>query len=115
LILSPARPLGILSAAFLAGVLLIGVVLFELERDSALAFSIPIRGGQVLATIGDAIDFVAGLSQERLERHYWYRAVLMLNTAVKRPQFRAAATINLHTAVAMDFLLSEHELLVPDN
>jgi hypothetical protein len=31
----------------------------------------------------------------------------MLNTAVKRPQFLATATINLHTAVAMDRLLSE--------
>jgi hypothetical protein len=72
---------------------------------TALAFSIPMKSGQVLATVGDAIDFVGRLPQERLARHYWYRAVVMLNTALKSPHF--LATINLQAAAAMDFLLSE--------
>ena len=33
-----------------------GVHLFELERYSALAFSIPMKGDQISATVGDAID-----------------------------------------------------------
>jgi len=86
---------------------ILGVILFELQRDSALAFSIPIKSGQVLATVGDAIDFVGRLPQERLARHYWFRAVVMLNTALKSPHFLTTATINLHVATAMDFLLSE--------
>ena len=81
--------------------------MFKLERDAALAFSIPLKSGLVLATVGEAIDFVARLPQERLSRHYWFRAVVMLNTAVKRPHFLATAKINLHAAAAMDFLLSE--------
>ena len=84
-----------------------GAALSRLERESALAFSIPVKGGQVLTTIGHAIDFVGSLSQERLDRHYWYRAVVVLNTAIKSPQFLTTATINLHAALAMDFLLSE--------
>ena len=81
--------------------------MFELQGDSALAFSITIKSGQVLATVGDAIDFVGRLPQERLARHYWFRAVVMLNTALKSPHFLTTATINLHAAAAMDFLLSE--------
>jgi len=89
-----------------------GAALFELGRDAALSFSIPIKDGQVLATVGEAIDFVTKLPQERLARHYWFRAVVMLNTAVKRPHFLATATINLHAAVAMDLLLSETSITV---
>jgi len=85
--------------------------LFELERDAALAFSIPMKGGQVLATVGEAIDFVTRLPQEQLGRHYWFRAVVMLNTAVKHPHFLATATINLHAAAAMDFLLIESDTI----
>lgn len=81
--------------------------MFELERDTALAFSIPIKGDHVLTTVGDAIDFVGKLPQERLARRYWFRAVVMLNTALKSPHFLATATINLQAAAAMDFLLSE--------
>jgi hypothetical protein len=39
--------------------------LFELERYSALAFSIPIKGGQISATVGDAIDFFGSLSAKQ--------------------------------------------------
>lgn len=43
---------------------IVGVILFELQRDSALAFSIPMKSGQVLATVGDAIDFGGRVPQE---------------------------------------------------
>ncbi len=43
----------------------------------------PIKGGHELATIGHAIDFVGSLSQKRLDRHCWYGAVVVLNTAFK--------------------------------
>jgi hypothetical protein len=54
---------------------------FELERDSSLAFPIIFRR-QVLQTIGDAIDLFSKLSYDQVDRHYWHRAVITVHTAI---------------------------------
>jgi hypothetical protein len=79
----------------------LGRQVFELERESFLAFPVICRG-QLLQTIGDAIALFSRLSPEQTDRHYWHRAVITVNTAIKCRQYLKTATINLQTAVLMD-------------
>jgi hypothetical protein len=82
--------------------------LFELERNSSLAFPITFKG-EILKTVGEATDLFSKLSREQIERPYWHRAVIMMHVAVKCRQYLKTATINLQTAVAMDFDLLAQE------
>jgi hypothetical protein len=84
--------------------------LFELERNSRLAFPITFKG-ETLETVGEATDLFAKLSPEQIDRHYWHRAVIMMHVAIKCRQYLKAATINLQTAVAMDFDLPDRRRL----
>jgi hypothetical protein len=75
--------------------------LYELERNSRLAFPIMFKG-QTLETVGEATDLFAQLSHEQINRHYWHRAVITMQTAIKSRLYLKTATINLQTAVAME-------------
>jgi hypothetical protein len=75
--------------------------LFELERNSRLAFPIVFRD-QTLDTVGQAIDLFSKLSPEQASRHYWSRAVLMMQIAIRSGPYLTAATINLETAATID-------------
>ena len=75
--------------------------MFELQRDCTLAFPV-LCNGQVLQTVGDAIDLFSKLSHDQIDRHYWHRAIITLNTAIKCQQYLKTATINLQTATTMD-------------
>jgi hypothetical protein len=76
-------------------------MLFELERNSRLAFAIVFKG-RTLETVGEATDLFAQLSHEKTNRHYWQRAVITMHVAIKCRQYLKTATINLQTAVTMD-------------
>ena len=75
--------------------------MFELERNSGLAFPIMFRD-QALETVGQAIDLFSKLSPEQASRPYWSRAVLMMQIAIKSRPYLKAATINLETAVILE-------------
>ncbi len=75
--------------------------MFELERNSRLAFPIMFRD-QTLDTVGQAIDLFSKLSPEQASRHYWNRAVLMMQIAIRNRPYLTAATINLETAATID-------------
>jgi hypothetical protein len=75
--------------------------LFELERNSRLAFPITFRD-ETLDTVGQAIDLFSKLSPEQSSRHYCSRAVLMMQTAIRSRRYLTAATINLETAATID-------------
>jgi hypothetical protein len=57
---------------------------------------------QTLDTVGQAIDLFSKLSPEQASRHYWSRAVLMMQTAIRSRPYLTAATINLETAATID-------------
>jgi hypothetical protein len=78
----------------------LGLLLFELERNSRLAFPIVFRD-QTLETVGQAIDLFSKLSPEQATRHYWNRAILMMQIAIKSRPYLTAATINLETAATI--------------
>jgi hypothetical protein len=75
--------------------------LFELERNSRLTFPV-VFGDQTIDTVGQAIDLFSKLSPEQASRHYWSRAVLMMQIAIRSRPYLAAATINLETAATID-------------
>ena len=78
-----------------------GRLLFELERNSRLAFPIMFKG-RTLETVGEATDLFARLSHEQISRPYWHRAVLMMQVAIKCRQYLKTATFNLQTAADME-------------
>ena len=59
-------------------------------------------GDQTIDTVGQAIDLFSKLSPEQASRHYWSRAVLMMQIAIRSRPYLAAATINLETAATID-------------
>ena len=87
--------------------------MFELERDSRLAFPIAFKA-HALDTVGSAIDLFAKLSPEQIDRHYWHRAVLTMQVAIKCRQYLKTATINLETAGAMEAYLAGPEARPPN-
>jgi hypothetical protein len=75
--------------------------LFELGREDGLAFPVKYKGN-VLTTVGDAVDVFSKLSNDQVDQPYWHRALITMNTATKCRQYLKVATINLQTAIMME-------------
>jgi hypothetical protein len=82
--------------------------LLDLERKSPLAFSLALKDGRTIETVGDAADFLSSLSEEQRERAHWKAAIMMLNNAMKESRYLTTATINLRSALLYDRLI-EHQ------
>src|SRR6478736_5336511 len=82
-----------------------GAVLLELERRSPLAFSLTLKDGRVIQTVGDAADLLSALTDDQRERAHWKTAILMLNNAIREPRYLTTATINLRSALLYDRLI----------
>lgn len=81
--------------------------MLDLEKKSPLAFSLALKDGRTIETVGDAADFLSSLNAEQRERAHWKAAILMLNNAMKESRYLTTATINLRSALLYDRLI-EH-------
>ena len=79
----------------------------DLEKRSPLAFSLALKDGRTLETVGDAADFLSGLTEDQRERAHWKTAILMFNNAMRESRYLKTATVNLRSALLYDVLI-EH-------
>jgi hypothetical protein len=77
----------------------------EVNNATSLAFTLELRDGRSIARVGEAADYLAGLTQEQREAGHWKVAIRMLNNAIKEPSYLRAATMSLQTALLLDGVL----------
>ena len=81
--------------------------MLDLEKTSPLAFSLTLKDGRKLETVGDAANYLSSLTEEQRERVHWKTAVLMLNNAMKESRYLTTATVNLRSALLYDRLIEQ--------
>jgi hypothetical protein len=81
--------------------------LLDLEKTSPLAFSLTLKDGRKLETVGDAANYLTSLTEEQRERVHWKTAILMLNNAMKESRYLTTATVNLRSALLYDRLIEQ--------
>jgi hypothetical protein len=81
--------------------------LLDLERTSPLAFSLTLKDGRKLETVGDAANYLSSLTEEQRERVHWKTAILMFNNAMKESRYLTTATVNLRSALLYDRLIEQ--------
>ena len=81
--------------------------LLDLEKTSPLAFSLTLKDGRKLETVGDAASYLSSLTEEQRERVHWKTAILMLNNAMKESRYLTTATVNLRSALLYDRLIEQ--------
>ena len=81
--------------------------MLDLEKTSPLAFSLTLKDGRKLETVGDAANYLSSLTEEQRERVHWKTAILMLNNAMKESRYLTTATVNLRSALLYDRLIEQ--------
>jgi len=81
--------------------------LLDLEKTSPLAFSLTLKDGRKLETVGDAANYLTSLTEDQRERVHWKTAILMLNNAMKESRYLTTATVNLRSALQYDRLTEQ--------
>ncbi|MDP1584431.1 MAG: hypothetical protein Q8M18_13505 [Bradyrhizobium sp.] len=82
-----------------------------LSNSSRLSFPLTLTDGTVLATVGEAAVYFAGLTPAQRDKGHWTIAIRMLNNALKEPTYLRTATMSLQTALVLDGILaSPHPL-----
>lgn len=83
--------------------------MLDLEKTSPLAFSLTLKDGRKLETVGDAANYLylTSLTEEQRERVHWKTAILMLNNAMKESRYLTTATVNLRSALLYDRLTEQ--------
>ena len=81
--------------------------MLDLEKTSPLAFSLTLKDGRKLETVGDAANYLSSLTEEQRERVHWKTAVLMLNNAMKESRYLTTAIVNLRSALLYDRLIEQ--------
>jgi hypothetical protein len=81
--------------------------LLDLEKTSPLAFSLTLKDGRKLETVGDAANYLSSLTEEQRERVHWKTAILMLNNAMKVSRYLTTATVNLRSELLYDRLIEQ--------
>ena len=77
----------------------------EVNNATPLPFTLELRDGSSIARVGEAADYLAGLTQDQREASHWKVAIRMLNNAIKEPSYLRAATMSLQTAFMLDGML----------
>lgn len=77
-----------------------------LSNSSRLSFPLTLMDGKVLATVGEAASFFAGLQPEQRDKSHWTIAIRMLNNALKEPTYLRTATMSLQTALVLEGTLA---------
>lgn len=81
--------------------------MLDLEKTSPLAFSLALKDGRNIETVGDAADFLSNLTEDQREPSHWRAVILMFNNAMKEPRYLTTASVNLRSALLYDRLI-EH-------
>ncbi len=81
--------------------------MLDLEKTSPLAFSLTLKDGRKLETVGDGASYLSSLTEEQRERVHWKTAILMLNNAMKESRYLTTATVNLRSALLYDRLIEQ--------
>ena len=81
--------------------------MLDLEKTSPLAFSLTLKDGRKLETVGDAANYLSSLTEEQRERVHWKTAVLMVNNAMKESRYLTTAIVNLRSALLYDRLIEQ--------
>lgn len=81
--------------------------MLELEKRSPLTFSIVLKDGRALETVGDAADYLSALNVDQRERSHWKTAIMMFNNAMREARYLKIATMNLRSALLYDRLLDD--------
>jgi hypothetical protein len=82
-----------------------------LSNGSRLSFPLTLTDGTVIATVGEAAAWFAGLTLEQRDKGHWMIAIRMLNNALKEPNYLKTATMSLQTALILEGILaSPHPL-----
>ena len=77
-----------------------------LSNSSRLSFPLTLTDGTMLATVGEAASFFAGLPPEQRDKSHWTIAIRMLNNALKEPTYLRTATMSLQTALVLEGTLA---------
>ena len=77
-----------------------------LSNSSRLSFPLTLTDGTVLATVGEAAIYLAGLAPTQRDKGHWTIAIRMLNNALKEPTYLRTATMSLQTALVLDGMLA---------
>jgi len=77
----------------------------DVNNATPLAFTLELRGGRSLASVGEAADYLAGLTEDQREASHWKVAIRMLSNAIKEPSYLRAATMSFQTALLLDGIL----------
>jgi hypothetical protein len=79
----------------------------ELEKRTPLAFPIALKDGRIIATVGDAADYMSTLNLDQRERAHWKTAIMMFNNAMREARYLKIATMNLQSALVYDRLVED--------
>ena len=79
--------------------------MLEVNNATPLAFTLELRDGRSIASVGEAADYLAGLTQDQRDAGHWKVAIRMLSNAIKEPSYLRAATMSLQTAFMLDGML----------
>ncbi len=82
-----------------------------LSRATVLPFPLRLVDGGTLSTVGEAIDYIAKLSEERRTHSHWRVTIKMFEITLREPTYLRAATMSLQTALAMDGLLGDMQTI----
>jgi hypothetical protein len=74
----------------------------SLTTISQLSFPIALVDGRTIGMIGEAANYIKGLSDEQREQYHWIVAIRMLDHALKEPYYLRTATLSFQTALTMD-------------
>jgi len=77
-----------------------------LSNSSRLSFALTLTDGTVIATVGEAAVYFAGLAPEQRDEGHWTIAIRMLNNALKEPTYLRTATMSLQTALVLEGILA---------
>ncbi len=82
------------------------LALSGLSNNSRLSFPLTLTDGTVMATVGEAAVYFAGLTPEQRDTGHWTIAIRMLNNALKEPTYLRTATMSLQTALVLEGMLA---------
>jgi len=74
----------------------------EVNNATSLSFTLELRDGTSIAKVGEAADYLAGLTPDQRDAGHRKVAIRMLNNAIKEPSYMRAATMSLQTAFMLD-------------
>jgi hypothetical protein len=76
----------------------------RVQDDTPLSFACSLTDGRVVATVGEAANFIAVLPERDREMPHWQTALRMLSHAINEPDYLPTATLSLRAALVLEGL-----------